>query len=606
MSSTFTDIAPREYLTTPSSYATNNDFAVAIQDTTDYFMQRNTLEKSDKESDTEYAARVLDAYCTLPESKQVFYTVDDLTHKLSLAFTQSFDILTKEIAPEVSKIMQAVDKTTEQNLLLASSYQDDKGKALSGNPHKFYLLDVADLYSRYGAPASDIAVRLCSKYSYHVEFLNDSNVLGLINRLDAPTRIDISESLLQAVLEDVQINISSSSDDEVTIATNHPDDVSVDGATPNIIKEDDQSESSVDIDGTSQDESSPQEDTTQADVDEDHANVHVVSGGDNSNVTITINDETVKNEEAEMLTTLVRACVDPGAFTRLKQMCFAPKGQVQGKHLQATLALVKRPIDQVVYSAFESNVAFVDMEKIKINLECLKELQLAGVMYLDIQAVNYTDTLMISEHLLNKNIVNKALADGVDIYPLIRNYLRVYHNHNDKDLYYDLMKHDPIIGGVSYEKVLSSSYAVEQKLIDAKAATREKYQRLLVTSRQEAFRTVVTKYMNALAERTPEEALLVEKSNKALFLNRIQATLENICKTITTDKTANAEDLVYQMFITYWYHDTLVADIYSHLKDGVKKLATSGTMTSEAMSMLKAEAIANIGSKYIMQHFVHA
>ncbi len=609
MATTFSSIAPREYLTTPSSFAANNDFAVVLQDSIDYFMQQNTLEKSEDETDTQYAARILDSYAETPYGHTTFFTLDDISYKLSAAFSQAFDILSKDIAPQVDSIMNQVDDETKKNLLLASSYQDDKGKALRGNPHKFYLLDVHDLYSRYEAVAGDIAVDLCSKYNYHVEYLNDTNITGLISRLEKPTHIDVSSGALKAILEEVQINISSSSDDEVTVATNHPDDVSVDGATPNVIKEDDQSESTADIDENSVAEDgspTPEGDATEADVDEDHANVHVVSGGDNSNVTITINDETVQNEETEMLTTIVKACIDPGAFVSLQKLCFAPKGQVQGKHLRSTLSFIKRPIEQVVYKAFENNLAFVDMEKVKQNLKLMHDLQKAGILYLDIQAVNYTNVLLIDEHLLNKNLVNKALSEGIDIYLTIRNYLRVYHNHNEKDLYYDRMNHDPIIGGVSYEKVLASTYAVQQKLINAKEATKDRYQKLIVTARQDAFRTVITKVMKRLADRTPEEALLVAKSNKALFLNKIQEALGSVCKTLETDPNANAEDLIYQLFINHWYHDTLVANIYKFIRGGVQKLAETSKLTPETMGMLKAEAIASLGSEYIFKHFVHA
>ena len=617
----FLDTAPREYLSIPTNTAKNNDFALVVEGIMNYAAS-TTENRHAGQTDTEYAAMLLDLYSQTDHGQSDIAVIDDITFRMQRDFSDAFNVLLGDIAPTIDKIIKQVDKQTALSFNKKMGYTNSKGKYTNKAP-KLYLLDIEHLYKSYQVTATDFAKRLCSKYNYNVEYLNDTNVSGLISRITPVDNIKVSDSVLKAIMEDVIIKISSDSDNEVTINTNQQDDVVVEGATPNIIKEDDQSSVEGDVekgeDETGEDESSavgdefPAEDDDSTSEEEtpsedNNINVNVNTDNDAANITVTINDEQVsteQQEDAELMLKIVRACFNADAFNQLKKDIFVGKGYVKGSNLVNALKFIRNDLRETIELSAYEHLTPIQIEMLLSNLEQVKELQMAGVIYLDINSVQFADTIIIDHNLLNKNLVNRAMNDGIDIVPIIRNYLRVYHNKNKDDIYYNYVEHKDVGSGVSYSTIISSSYDVEQKLINAKESTKAEHSHALKQCRINAFRSIVTAYVNELANRSTESQLNVGENDKISFLRYCDDSIQQFCSQLEHDENVNAEDMLYQLVVNRWYAGTLVAEIYNRLSEGIRIAAAKyPQLTPETMAMVKAEVIADIGSEYLYKIFV--
>ena len=584
------DQTPREYLAVPRLGNGDNEFSMVLRNCVNHVglskFERGTL------SDTEFMAGVADEYLGSAEGAQDLATLNDLSYKLSAVFTEAFDVLTGPIADMVSLTVADIDKQAQANITTLLGYQNESGEYTTAAP-KLYLLDIEDIFTSYKGTSVEFANRLCKKYSYNTPYLNDTNVAGLISRLNTTNDIDVNTSTLKAILEDVVINVTAKEDGDVVIETSDPNDVNVEGATPNTHIEDDQSSSTA-----------GEGENTEGDTTPEPVNVNVKTDDDNANVNVNINGDIISTEEKELLAKIVNACFSVSGFNALRSSIFSAKSRTGHKNITDALFFIRRNIRDLMEDAAAKHLSDTQMQMLRSNFEAMFELQQSGVVFLDISAVRYANKLIIGPNLLNKNMVNKALADGVDIYPLVRNYLRVYHNKNVNDLLYDQLEHKEVLSGVAYDKVLSSTYAVEQRLVNAKQATTKRYQEKIGEARLAAFRTVMVKKIQDIANSSTEAELGVGPNQKGKFIADCHKLISMAMDELRRDPNANAEDALYNIIIRRWYSGTLVADIYAHLHEGVRDLASSGKLDEQSLAMVKAKAIAELGTKYLFDKFV--
>ena len=583
------DQTPREYLAIPRLGDGNNEFALVLRNCVNHIglakLERGTL------SDTEFMAGVADEYLGSKEGSMDLAVLNDISYKLSSVFTEAFDVLTGPIADMVSLTVSDIDKQTQLNIDTLLGHQNEAGEYLASAP-KLYLLDIEQIFTSYKGTSVEFANRLCKKYSYNTPYLNDSNVSGLISRLNTTSDIAVDHKLLKAILEDVVINVTAKEDGDVVIETSEPNDVDVDGATPNTHIDAEQSSSSEDDKGT--------EETKE----ETPVNVNVKTDDTDANVNVNINGDIISTEEKELLAKIVNACFSATGFNTLRASIFADKSRMGHKNITDALFFIRRNIRELIEDAAAKHLSDVQMQMLRSNFSAMTELQQAGVVFLDISAVRYADKLIIGPNLLNKNMVNKALADGVDIYPLVRNYLRVYHNKNVNDLLYDQLEHKEILSGVAYDKVLSATYAVEQRLVNAKQATTKRYQDKIGEARLNAFRTVMVKKIREIAESSTEAELGVGPNQKGKFIVECEKLISMAMDNLRSDPNANVEDALYNIVLRRWYSGTLVADVYAYLREGVRELASTGNLDEQSLAMVKAKAIAELGTKYLFDKFV--
>lgn len=915
----FSTIAPKTYLATPKTFRSDNDLSMILDNLSDTLVM-SSLDRGEMEL-SEYAAKIMDEHLHSENGKNDLYLLKDISYRIGKHFSGAFEVITNVINPEVEMLTSRIDETSKQLMDRKLGYTDKNGNYTNKAP-RFKLLDVNQLYSAYHSSAQSCAVNLCKKYNYFIDSLNDNNITGLLERIDPVNDIQVSKETLSAILEDIAVTVVTDSDGEVTIDTNAPETIQVEGDGVTVTNTEDDNTATDTSDVTT--DSSVNINVVTGD---DDANVDITVDGDNlstekellavleecdkylsefermqsvglegldtdavasvlkklqlivrknflgsekvlqvilvqlerlSNVTKTSNfkeainsskakyiakgddggysnfilnlnglkhleslipkyqefennhtnflmkvldmyaqldtgnykefattvgsgenieamlkemhelykkfnsyppemfgcsvnpdrggitpfdedklaglmkpyvvgpDQTLEIDEQyintaipfiskiiqshlqsrkkatqqfekftpiinrigeiskkaakdfvdrtgkaqdvgkylatmmymykatirllattnrllirlwivlvkrevkelakavnhytgkslakegyipedhQLLKSMVAACFSATGFKQLRKELFADKGNIRGTHLLNSLYFVSHSINKLMEKCGPKYLNPSTMTMVRHNLSNLHELQMGTLIFLDISSSRFSDKMLISKTLLNKNQVIRAQNDGVDIYPLLRDYLRVYHNDDQDDLYHNQMQNQAINKGISYDQILVTRYDVEQKLIKAKETTKETYQQLLTSSRQEAFKTVMSKYIKEVAERGTVEELKVKENDKASFISRNTLKINNLHSQMVQNKdVSNVEDLIYSFYLSNWYGGTLVEDVYYHVGEYLRQHANRTTLSSEAINMVKSEAIATLATKYLFDHMIN-
>lgn len=548
------------------------------------------LEKGNM-SQTEYAAAIMDEYFSTPDGKQDMNELRDISYKINHSFSQAYAVLTDVIAPEIEMLSKKIDDQAAQYYIRKVGYQDQDGKYTNDAP-KFKLLDVSALYNEYNASARQCALHLCKKYNYHVEYINDSNINQLLDNIQPTNNIKISEETIKKIFGETIVTVVSDNNSDVVINTTDPDSVKADDNVK-----------VVDANAPAEKEST-ETDTQESNT--DGANINVTTN-DDASVTITVNDETVTTdpEEAEVMKLMIESLFSSEKFSQLQRKLFSIKGHVTGKNLTNCLYFLSNPLSKIVDTVVSKYLSPNGEKMVRMNLSKIDELQMGALIFLDVQSARFADKLIITDNLLNQNLVNKALEDGVDIYPLIRDHLRVYHNTNKDDIYYDKMQHLSIGSGVTYEQVLVSKYEVKQKLTDIKEETKQEYSQLLHDTRVMAFRQVLGDYIRDIATQSTEKQLKVHPNQRADFINRNRILMEqyiNILSNRSTD--ANVEDLLYAFYFANWYGNTTVERLYQYTSEYIRQQLTGKTFDAKAIKSAKLTAMAELGSSVLFDAFM--
>ena len=650
----FTELVPEKYFGYPKEISEDNDFTMLINDLCALVSQSN-VQRKPNQSDTQYIASVIDSLDGTREWNDIKSRLDNISGRMSKLFADAFDIILDRISPKVQGIMHKVEKRAKEKRRKLDSYFDH-GPSGYNSGTVIHMLDVEELYRNYRSSAQEFANQLCHKYNYNVQYLNDKNITGLIARMGDIVNVpDMDNYTIEAMMKDIVVEIASKGGDDVVINTNEPDSVSVDGATKNVTKEDDQSSSSADDgityggvdhndyddDGSSDDDFDEDSANAEADelddddgdneyeVDDDLSNgeasvktsgVNVVVKSDNTDAKVTtrINDEVVEvnggvddcetekceesntptEEDKTLAMAIVRACTSEGGLDYLKSLLFAPYGHVQAKHLLATLKFVSKNIRKAVLSTAENHVSWSQYRLIENNLDAITELQKAGVMYLDINMARHANTLMLGTNLINKNVYNKARRSGVPVLNMIKNYLRVNHNTDTNDIYYNYMSHAPMVHGLTMEALATSMMAVEQKLSDTRNALKDDYTKKIAGIRKATF-------LEVMAEEVKREAAIINPDRQREFIVSAESRIIPAVEKYSTDRTTNLEDVVYNFIIDSWYKGTVVEKVYRQLKDRIQIGAAHEALSPSNLAMMKMETIAQLSADFIYDKLVY-
>lgn len=588
----FSAIAQPNYMLTPEKVRQDTEFAIILDNLTDHILHTR-LEKGDLTT-AEFAAKVMDEYFSTVGTNDM-YSLRDMSYKLRTSFSEAYHVLTTVIAPEIEMLSKRIDDLASQMLDKRLGHTDNQGNYSAAAP-KFRLLDVQQMYQRYNQNARDCAVQLCKKYNYHVEYLNNTNISDLLTRIAPTNDIQVSSDTLSAILEDSIIIIKSDGDGEVVVNTNEPDAVKVDGDGDNV---------TVNGDTTTPDGDTTNGNTEESPAEGGNANVDITTGNDDANISVSINGEEVTTEEKELLAMMLKACFSSLSFQQLKSRLFAEKGMVRGSNLLDTLYFLSHSLHVLVEKAGSKHLSPTTMLMVRENLSRVHELQMGALIFLDVQSTKFADKLIIDRNLLNKNLVNKAIADGVDIYPVLRDYMRVYHNNNPEDIYHAQMQDQSFGSGITYDQVVVTRYNVEQKLINAKASTVNDMKNLMTDTRRQAYKSVMTTYVREVAARSSDAQLKVNPNDKGQFINRNDQRINTACELMQTKSdTVSVEDMLYNFYLSNWYGGTMVEDLYRYMSEYLRQSASTTKLTAETVKMAKAQAIADIGSKFLFDTFI--
>lgn len=587
----FSAIAQPNYMLTPEKVRQDTEFAIILDNITDHLLH-TSIDRGDL-TKSEYAAKVMDEYfSTIGQSDM--YSLQDMSYKLRTSFSEAYHILTTVIAPEIEMLSKRIDDLASQMMDKRLGHTDNQGNYRASAP-KFRLLDVQQMYQRYNQNARDCAVQLCKKYSYHVEYLNSTNLSDLLTRIAPTNDISISGDTLNAILEDAIVIIKSDGDGEVVVNTNEPDVVKVDGDGSNV---------TVNGDSDTPESTSDGDNISTSD-DGGNANVDITTGNNDADITVSINGEEVTTEEKELLAMMLKACFSSLGFQQLKTRLFAEKGKIRGKNLLDTLYFLSHSVHLLVEKAGEKHLSPTTMLMVRENLSRIHELQMGALIFLDVQSTGFADKLLIERNLLNKNLVNKAINDGIDIYPVLRDYIRVYHNNDPDDIYHAQMQNLSFSSGVSYDQIVVTRYDVEQKLINAKSTTVNEIKNLMTDTRRQAFKSVMSTYVREVAARSTDEQLNVKPNDKNQFISRNDQRIKTACELMQVKSdTSSVEDMLYNFYLSNWYGGTMVEDLYRYMSEYLRQSASTAPLTEATVKMAKAQAIADIGSKFLFDSFV--
>lgn len=608
----FSSTAPRKYMHLVKNLPQNNELSLIVNDICGELalLPEKEIELSQKSgSSVMQVSSLMDKMSENAKGRDILSRIDAISGRISSAMSQAFDIILDDLSPRVSALMRRIDLISKEETEKLHRYMSTSNGRTTPLGKKLYFLDIPRLYDEQHSEAVDIAKRLCKKYHYNVEYLNDSNIHGLISRITGVSDVpDVTREMLDAILKDVVVTIQSDNENTV-VTTNDPNAVDVDGATKHVHVDDEQSETITDSDESVTEESPEEEGAVDTDDDIDgNVNVSVSSNDKNSNVNVTINGEQVsvtdeeepnpdeEKETAELCLGIIMACFTENGFSALKSKLFKAQGYVTSSNLVNAMRFTKKNITNAIVKAAENYVTPVQYRMLRSNLEIVNELQQAGVMYLDISMIKFSNTLILGENLINMHLYKKAKSEGIDIDALIRNYLRANHNSNPNDLLYPYLQHKPIHNGVLYNDVLASSLAIEEKLAKARESARYNYTTLVKEARQSAFRKTASAFVQHMADYTnPHDKTKFLMTNTKLLINMANGKSDG-----------NYEDIFYRWIINTWYHGTLVEKIYNQLKDRISYRSATGTVNDEEMKLIKAETVANLTVNFMFDNFIRA
>lgn len=582
----FGPIAPKKFILKPNATKSDTEVAMVLDNLCDALMHTR-IERGDM-SQAEFAAAVMDEYFSTPHGTPDMYALQDISYKLNNSFTNAYDILVNKITPEIGMISKRIDEHAAMIMDRKLGHQDNQGNYTSAAP-RFKLLDVGQLYKAYNASAKDCALHLCKKYNFHVEYINDTNINALLSKIEPTADIEISKETFQALFGDAVVTVTVDGGDEIVIDTSEPENVKAD-------------------DNVSQTESTGDPVDNGGDPDNDGGSANVtVSTNDNADVTINVNGETVTTdpEETELLKLMLSACFSTNAFNQLRTKLFANQGYVTGDCLTSSLFFLANQLNKIIEKIGGKHLSPVTLQMVRENLGRIHELQMGALIFLDVQSIQFSDKIIISKNLLNKNQVNKMLSEGIDIYPLLRDHIRVYHNTNEDDLYYSKMQHLSIGGGVSYDQVMVDRYQVEQKLIHAKEETKKDFANLLTNARVQAFHNVVGAYIQEVATRATAEQLNVNENDETAFINRNLIRLRQYEDLLRqSDNSNNIEDLLYNFYFSNWYGGTTVERIYQYTSEYLRQSMTTASLNPDTIKFAKMQTIAELGSRTLFDAFI--
>lgn len=575
LSFAISDIAPKEVYFTNTSFTGDNPLHLITKNIVD------ALEKTDREddenkdlTDTEFVAKVMDSYFNTTKTDDV-NVITDLSSRLSGHMSDILIDLNQVSTKEITPLFNKIQSVTKDYFTKANGNTDPNGKA----KRKFTLLDLNYMFSIYKADASSYAQELCQKYDFNISNLDTRNIIPFINSFESITdiRSDENNKVMRAILEDIDISISSDSNN-VTVDTNAPDSVDVSKNGENVPSEDGDSTTTH-----------PEDDDVNT---SDNSDININDDEDNAKISITIN-----GEEQEVAKMMVKACFDKTAFEQLKYKVFRGdfNSTLDASALTTCIQFVARPIEDMMDRHTKGKLTTSLSYMLKENIEVIKDYQKAAILVLDLASKYYKDKLILGSNLLNKNAVDELAKKGVDVYTLANDYLRVNHNDNKDDILYANCGHSAVPkDGVSIETLVLTRGTVEKYLGEytslLKNANSEMYQK--------ANKRAIESVLFDFAEKKTDD---YTKYNGDLHPTQYKRLVMSDVLTLADEYSRNSNDNLEDMLMSFYlnnFKDKEVRETYNRIafktasmEDGNASLVFAKTIVDSIAEYLVAATV---------------
>lgn len=587
------DLTMHAAVTTPTEKSENYSNAldmvvdhIAAYIGTTYEDPANGTPKEDEDPFSEQMTNLVDQYFETPMGIRDYDTIKDIALKLGKKYHEARDILTKSVSQEVAKLSAQVrDLTTQKmNAYYGYSFVVD-GKHVA--PLKFEMLDMAEVSKHLGATIPDLALQLCAKYQFSPEILTASNVRLLFNNIAKPTNIpDITPQTLSAVMEDVVVTVIGDGDD-VQIDQDVPA-----GDTTTQVNDDTTTTEDPETSDT------PTDDNSTDDGEKDPV-INVTVNGKKVPMTPEVEDlkdpEMVADLKAKkhLCELVVGACFLQSSFDRLRTLLsdIAPYRK-NFRYLQHGLWISQLNLRELLTKA-TSKLSNATQEAVRTNLEYVEDLQRCAAVQLDLQMRALDkDALILGPRLLNKTMVDKAQANGMDVQKWIRDYLRLNHNSNTNDGIYDVTAHAPVVQCVTYDKLVATRPQITQQLQEKQDALKTTLQKKYDEYMAYAFQTVLNNYAQDIVNISPNS--VPGTFTVSDFRRSVRERAAALANQLIENPSGNIEDSIYAFYFTYWYQGTLVEKIYKDSavalvtglhQHGAESLDTPFTQTTHAKVM---------------------
>lgn len=553
---------------------------------TTYEDPANGEPKEDGDPLSEQMTNLVDQYFETPMGVRDYDTIKDIALKLGTKYHEARDILTKRVGYEVAKLSAQIrDLTTQKiNAYCGYSFVVD-GKHVA--PLKFEMLDMVEVSKHLDATIPDLALQLCAKYQFSPEILTANNIHLLFSNIAKPINIpDVTPQTLSAVMGDVVVTVTGDGD-----GVQVDQDVPADDTTTQV-----------------NDKTTATEDPETSDTPADDKGID--DGEKNPIINVTVNGkkvpmppeaEDLKDPEAvadlkakkQLCELVVGACFLQSNFERLRVMLsdITPYRK-NFRYLQHGLWISKLNLRELLTKA-TSKLSNATQEAVRTNLEYVEDLQRCAAVQLDLQMRALDkDALILGPRLLNKTMVDKAQANGMDVQKWIRDYLRLNHNSNTNDGIYDVTAHAPVVQCVTYDKLVATRPQVTQQLQEKQDALKTTLQKKYDECLAYAFQTVLNNYAQDIVDISPNS--IPGTFTVSDFRRSVRERAAALANQLIGNPSSNVEDSIYAFYFTYWCQGTLVEKIYKDSavalvtgihRHGAEKLDIPFTQTTHAKVM---------------------
>lgn len=593
---TFKDLNPEVFDLPMLGKQTNSYASDAIDRIVDNILFHIQSENSIFGEDTKYKdlddnqklAVYLDEYFQTFKGNLDYEELTTIAHKLGTKYHEADSILNNEVSKDVTILNDKIQNALKVKSEALNGYEDPKSI-------KFDYVDLSSFEN-----IVDIAISLCKKYDYNVNTLTNLNIGSLYKKLNEPTDTDVDKDTLKSILGEINITVKTDGDEEPNIDVNTDEDI----PTEVKVNDEDKTDESTD---TPDDSSSSQEEIQDANVD--------VNTPDNTpdNVSVTINGQKVNqlNDEndlevpdtdtikdtklkEDLFDLVVASAFNKDSFKKLYNRFLNMHNSLDNKQLQQAVWFSKFDLNKL--NNLNTKLSDKTKEILSTNIESLEDLQRLVAVNIDLVMRNKQDTLIITPRLLNTVAVDNAKAKGIDVYTWVRDYLRLYHNHNELDTIYKYVEHSPVTSGISLDKLITTRPVVKSKLNQFKETAKAKEKDTYLNLVKDTFFNTLSTYVDTFIELNPNGIPEVYK-DKNNFRNKATQVIKSLANNLTNNNYSNIEDQLYSFYFNFWYHDTLTEQIYKDTSYQLQlDLHNSGveSLTTTQESNIRAKVMSNV------------
>ena len=616
----FQDINP-EVMDLPNiGYRAGENSSDAIDNIVDnivFYIQSNQSifgdDEANKDKDeNELLSIYMDEYFDSDRGRLDYDIVNTISNKLSKKFLDAYETLSNEVASDVTLLNDQIQKELAQKTDLCEGYNDP-------SKLKFDYIDLSSFDN-----VVNLAVGLCKKYNYNVNNLTLLNIGSLYKKILEPKNVSVTQDILKSILGEITITITNNNEnaEEPNVDVNTDQDIPTD-ITINGEEKTDDIPSDGDNDTDTPDSGTDNISETPEGVEDTSVDVNTPEGQPD-NVTVTINGQKVnkalmedqdnqdipdpesdKDQEMklDLYKLIIEGCFSADKFRALYRKFSNMHTSMDNRSLQLASWFSKFPISKL-YN-LKTSLSDTNREILESNLESMEDLQRLVAVNIDLTMRNKQDVLIVTPRMLNLPKVNDAKNKGIDIYTWVRDYLRLYHNTNERDSIYSYTRHSPISSGITLEKLIVTRPEVESNLLKYKEIVKHKEKEVYLNLLKESFSNVLNKYVDKVVKLAPDH-IPYTYGSPSNFKKASVESIKSLASRLTNNDYSNIEDSVYSFYFVFWYHDTLVERIYKDTSYHLQlELHNSGTESLDTLkeSNIRAKVMSSIIVSFLKELF---